>query len=303
MRDEELEESTIQFYWAFAKCSGNVLLEDAVTRYLFYCNIIKKPTTVFDFAQSIMMPMVREVYLKNREKDILEGLDLSCLRGITGIAKIIATLAFCVDDIRLHFRMNIINDSCHEYKEATSEFVEAIGSVEGKLFQDHLVEFMVRIFSHSLLWLDTGEGESNIIVETLTKLLYDNETSVLVTTKSDKVWSWEPIYNGGDPLVGVVYDLKDDKNNFYQGLVTRLTRLDMNYVLHVHFIGWSRRWDEVWTLNESVGKIFTRETYTKTPYKSYPRHFCDNTYDLFSISSSEESCYSTPRSSRGSVLV
>merc|ERR1719334_1498803 len=57
-----------------------------------------------------MMPEVKETYMKNREEDISEGLDLSCLRGIAGVAGVIASYAFFnVDDMRLHFRLNILS--------------------------------------------------------------------------------------------------------------------------------------------------------------------------------------------------
>jgi len=96
----------------------------------------------------IMMPVVRKAYFKNLLQDISEGFDHSCLHGIAGVAGVIASFVFCIDDIRLHFRWNIINYSCWEYNQAkaTSEFVEAIGRIEGQLFQHHLVEFMGHIF-------------------------------------------------------------------------------------------------------------------------------------------------------------
>jgi len=127
---------------------------------------------------------------------------------------------------------------------------------------------MVPILSRSLSWLNNGEGESNIVVETLTKLLYGNGTSVIVTIKSDQDWSWEHIYDGGKPKVGVVYDLQNFNKLFYQGVITRI---DSNMVdgeesltLHVHFIGWPKQYDETWNLRESTGRIFTRGTYTRS---------------------------------------
>merc|ERR1719228_2241624 len=107
---------------------------------------------------------------------------------------------------------------------------------------------MVHLFSISLSWLDNGEGESNIIVKTLTQLLYGNGTSVLVTIKSDEDWSWEPVYDGGEPMVGVVYDIKDNMKEFCQGVFTRLDRnlVDGEEILtlDVHYIGWDKRNDE-----------------------------------------------------------
>ena len=108
------EEISVKFFWAFAKFDVDVLLEDTAKRYAFH-GMIDKQSTVLDFAK-IMMPVVRETYIKNREEDISEELDLSCLRGIAGVAGVIASYAFYVDDMRLHFRLNIL--SLHTFRDS-----------------------------------------------------------------------------------------------------------------------------------------------------------------------------------------
>jgi len=281
MTNIDRNEVLIKFFWTFAKPGGDVLLEDTEKRYAYHGKIHEQ-STVYDFAK-IMMPVVTKTYIKNREEDISQGLDLSCLRGIAGVAEIIASFAFCVDDMRMHFRLNILSLNIFrlpgteiewiEFEQAPSVFIEAIGSVQDMLFQHQLVEFMVYTFSSSLSWLDNGEGETNNIVKTLAKLLYDTGTSVLVTTKSDWDWSWEPIYDGGQPMVGVVYDIQDFEELIYQGLVTRLCRNmvdgDEHFTYDIHFIGWDKIYDESWDFNASIG--FLSRKGSGDPKRSYER--------------------------------
>jgi len=258
----------IKFRWAFAKLNVECLLEDTGKRY-FYKAEKDKLTTVADFSEDMHLH-VNEEYVRIRESEIAKVLEMTCLSGIKGVPGIIASLVFWVEEIRLHFRWNIIDNSVIDYGEPKSEFVEAIGKVEETLFQHYLVEFMHNLFRCELAWLDSRGGESKIIIENLLKLLYGNGTSVLVTFREAGLWSWQHLFRGGEPEHGVVYDVRDNKNGkWYEAIfykrdeVIEKGKNTVNF--KVHFINWSKRWDETVDLSDLSDRVVARGSLTKGP--------------------------------------
>jgi len=250
----------IKFWWAFARPNVDHLLEDTGKRYL-YKGEKDKLTTVADFSED-MHSHVNEEYVRTREAEIVKVLEMTCLSGIKGVPGIIASFLFSVEEIRLHFRLNIIDNSLIEYGEPKSEFVEAIGKVEKTLFQHYLVEFMHNLFRFQLTWLDSGGGESKIIIETLLKLLYGNGTSVLVTFKEAGLWSWQHFYRGGEPELGVVYAVRDRKHKWYQAIFYKRDEVvekgENTVNFKVHFVNWTSKYDEVLGLSDLTKRIKCR---------------------------------------------
>jgi len=264
----------IKFWWAFARPKVEHLMEDTEKRYLYEAHK-DKLMTVADFSED-MHSRVHEEYVRSRGVEIAKVLEMTCLSGISGVPEIIASYLFFVEEIRLHFRLNIIDNSVMEYGEPKSDFVEAIGQVEKTLFQHYLVEFMHNLFQCQLMWLDSGGGESKKIIENILELLYGNGTSVLVTIKEAGFWSWQHVYNGGEPEHGVLYDVSDVKDKWYQAIFYKRRKPDeengeTEVKLRVHFINWQKKWDEWLGLSSLSGRIFTRGGQTKGPrVRSHP---------------------------------
>jgi len=258
----------IKFKWAFARPNVDHLLEDTGKRYL-YKTEKDKLTTVADFSED-MLSHVNEEYVRTREAEIVNILEMTCLSGIKGVPGILASFVFSVDEIRLHFHVNIIENSLHEYGEPKSEFVEAIEKVKKTLCQHNLIEFMHNLFRCRLTWLDDGGGESKIIIEHLLKLLYGNGTSILVTFKEAGVWSWQHLYHGGEPEHGVVYDVKDSRGMWYEGIFYKrdevAEKLENTGKFNVHYINWSMKSDEWLGLSALSNRVATRGSKTKGPH-------------------------------------
>ena len=141
----------IKFKWAFARPNVDHLLEDTGKRYL-YKTEKDKLTTVADLSED-MLSHVNEEYVRTREAEIVNILEMTCLSGIKGVPGILASFVFSVDEIRLHFHVNIIENSLNEYGEPKSEFVEAIEKVQKTQCQHTLIEFMHNLFRCRLTWL------------------------------------------------------------------------------------------------------------------------------------------------------
>jgi len=260
----------IKFWWAFARQNIEYLLEDTGKRFLYKAekDIL---TTVADFSED-MLSRVNEEYARTREAEIAQALEMTCLSDIKGVPGIIASFVFFVEEIRLHFRWNIIDNSVMEYGEPKSEFVEAIGHVERTLFQHNLVEFMHNLFRCRLKWLDSGEGESRIIIKNLLKLLYGNGTSVLVTVRDEGLWSWKYLHCGGDPDNGVVYDVRDmHRDEWYEAIFYKRDEVveegENTVNFRVHFLNWKKKWDEVFGVSDLSDRVVARGTHTNGSHK------------------------------------
>merc|ERR1719320_1277316 len=114
---------------------------------------------------------------------------------------------------------------------------------------------MLNFFQVNLTWLDVWNSNSCEVAALIGSFLFGSGTSVLITTKIDGIWSWEPIYDGiSSPKFGAVYDLKDSKGKYFRGIITKRTNLGF----HLHFIGWKRRWDEDVMAEDLAERVFTR---------------------------------------------
>jgi len=102
------------------------------------------------------------------------------------------------------------------------------------------------------------------VAELIGSLLFGSGTSVLITTKIKDHWSWEPIYDGGEPNLGVVYDLKDSNGKYFRGIINKRA----NVGFRLHYFGWQRKWDEYVTARDLAERVSTRGSHTRNDFLS-----------------------------------